>query len=114
MMTCCLPNERNANAYNRQFPSESYWRQMNVGVMYDKLDGKSGLRLFLSVRIEVEVTGEVTSILYPSKYTIPHNLLMEKLSLLKLLAIGARADMVGVRSDENVYYVRFAPHEFDG
>jgi hypothetical protein len=96
---------------------------MNVGIgttYYDDSfaaqlqDADSRYRVYWTVRVQFDGHGDIEFLDTPRGIVYEDDVLMEKLSLLKMLDVGQTITEVGRRQSKNVYYIRFFEHECMG
>lgn len=71
-------------------------------------------RVYWTVRAQLDGHGDIEFLDIPRGIEYEDNVLMEKLSLLKMLDVGQTITEVGRRQSKNVYYIRFFEHECVG
>lgn len=83
-----------------------------VGEIRDCIDLR--YRVYWTVRVQLDGHGDIEFLDIPRSIECEDELLMEKLSLLKMLDVGQTITEVGRRQSRNVYYVRFFEDECMG
>ena len=68
-------------------------------------DGSLGTRV--SVRVRLGSDGKIVEVNHPAGYEPDAEGIMQKISLLKLVAVDATVEGVGVRVSKDVFYLRF-------